>query len=246
MKHRKVFVLLLIILLGCVGTASASNSSDEQLAKQLQTYLESKNSPLAPHAKAIVYWGKFYGIDPRFVVAVSGGESAFGRKLCQRGGAFNAWGMGPCWDFKSWPHGIKSTSYNLGENYRNRKTIPNIREKWAPSGVANDPTNLNSHWVKNVSHYYRELGGDPNGNVFVIPKVKTAPKDEDEKYIDSLFLSHINSQAVRHEKAGSHDGVLVLFGCVILAITILFWPSGGNSRRRNNRRWASYSNQRRR
>ena len=44
-------------------------------------------------------------------------------------------------------------------------TIPEIQSRWAPLGVANDPLNLNSNWVANVSRYYADLGGNPNGAV---------------------------------------------------------------------------------
>ena len=32
-------------------------------------------------------------------------------------------------------------------------------------GAANDPTNLNSNWLRNTTALYAELGGDPNGSV---------------------------------------------------------------------------------
>lgn len=32
--------------------------------------------------------------------------------------------------------------------------------RWAPQGAANDPTNLNANWVRNVQAIYRELSND--------------------------------------------------------------------------------------
>ena len=32
-------------------------------------------------------------------------------------------------------------------------------------GAANDPTGLNSNWLRNTTAIHSELGGDPNGSV---------------------------------------------------------------------------------
>ncbi len=44
-------------------------------------------------------------------------------------------------------------------------TLPQIQQRYAPVGVSNDPTNLNSNWLRNTTLLYRELGGDPDGSV---------------------------------------------------------------------------------
>lgn len=128
------------------------------LANQIDSYLRDKGSPLAGLGKTFVSAGRRYGVDPRLLVAISGSESSFGK---HNYGSHNAWGWGPGIDFKSWGHAINSIAKGLRQNYLNegRKTIPKIGAKWAPIGASNDPTNLNSEWVRNTRTFYRELGG---------------------------------------------------------------------------------------
>jgi hypothetical protein len=48
-------------------------------------------------------------------------------------------------------------------------TLAQIQQKYCPIGVANDPTNLNSNWLKNVRIIYAEMGGNPDGSVALAP-----------------------------------------------------------------------------
>lgn len=127
-------------------------------AKQLDAYLKGKGSPLAGYGKTFVQVGRKYRIDPRLLVAIAGAESEFGK---HESGQANSWGWGPGIDFPSYEAAIETVAKGLRENYLNQglKTIPQIGSKYAPSGAANDPTNLNSHWSRNVSKFFRELGG---------------------------------------------------------------------------------------
>lgn len=156
------------------GTASPTvtgtvPSINPGLASQLDDYLRSKGSPLAGLGNAFVYYGGQSGVDPRFLVAISGAETSFGTYgPSQR--IHNPFGMGPGIVYASWEDAIAGAARNLGGSlYKGSDliTISQIQKRWAPNGAANDPTNLNSHWFKNVSMYYRELGGDPNGSVFI-------------------------------------------------------------------------------
>lgn len=103
--------------------------------QQVATFLESQNSPMAPHATDIVRAGSTYGVDPRLVVAIAGVESSFGRKC--RG--HNAWG----WNngrtrWSSWSESIDSYTKLFSENYPNWRNLrriapvynPNTPEKW--------------------------------------------------------------------------------------------------------------------
>ena len=141
---------------------------DANLSAQLDSYLAGKGSPLAGHGATFVYQSTAVGLDPRLLVAISGAETSFGTYgPSQR--IYNPFGMGPGIVYPSWDDGIAAAARNLGGRlYKGSDlfTIAQIQRRWAPNGAGNDPTNLNSHWVKNVSRYYVELGGDAAGTVF--------------------------------------------------------------------------------
>lgn len=141
---------------------------DANLSSRLDSYLAGKGSPLAGLGSVFVYQSTAVGLDPRLLVAISGAETSFGvYGPSQR--IHNPFGMGPGIVYPSWQDSIASAARNLGGRlYKGSGlvTIAQIQRRWAPLGAGNDPTNLNSHWYKNVSRYYAELGGDPNGTVF--------------------------------------------------------------------------------
>ncbi len=141
---------------------------DANLASQLDGYLASQGSPLAGLGSVFVYQSTAVGLDPRLLVAISGAETSFGTYGPSQT-IHNPFGMGPGIVYPTWADSIASAARNLGGSlYKGSGlvTIAQIQRRWAPNGAANDPTNLNSHWFKNVSKYYSALGGDPNGSVF--------------------------------------------------------------------------------
>ena len=145
--------------------ASATSGT---LPAALDGYLASKLSPLTGHGAVFVVQASAVGLDPRLLVAISGAETSFATYgPAQR--IHNPFGMGPHIVYGSYAESIAAAARNLGGHiYKGdgRVTIPSIQERWAPHGAGNDPTNLNSNWVQNVSRYYAELGGNPNGAVF--------------------------------------------------------------------------------
>ena len=44
-----------------------------------------------------------------------------------------------------------------GDGREPRDFIDFLGARWAPQGAANDPTNLNANWVRNVAAIYQEL-----------------------------------------------------------------------------------------
>lgn len=128
-------------------------------AKRIDAYLSSKGSPLAGYGAAFVRAGRKYGVDPMLLVAISGQETSFGKYGPSRK-IHNAWGWGPHIRFGSWEEGIDTVARGLSKGYikQGLRTIGQISTKWAPVGAANDPTNLNQHWVKGVERFYAELG----------------------------------------------------------------------------------------
>lgn len=130
------------------------------MSVDLGTYLKEKRSPLAEHVPTLMSAANKYRVDPRFIVAVAGAESSFGR--ISKG--HNAWGIGPHYRYGSWEEGINAAAKLLRTYYidEGRRSVQAIQQKWAPIAAANDPTNLNSNWVRNVKTIYSALGGDPN------------------------------------------------------------------------------------
>lgn len=137
-------------------------------ANAIDKYLLSKNSPLAGYGPKFMSAGIKYGVDPRLLIAIAGQESSFG--LTGNAVAIkNAWGIGPHKSYASWDAGIDAAFYNIAEGdyyfKEGRYTINEIQERWAPLGVANDPNDLNANWRPGVRLYYKQQGGDPDGDV---------------------------------------------------------------------------------
>ncbi|OMF98172.1 glucosaminidase domain-containing protein [Paenibacillus sp. FSL R7-0337] len=109
--------------------------------------------------------GAKYGIDPALLAAIAVHETGNGTSPASRnrnnvGGMMRRDGKG-LQSFDSIDAGIDAMASNLKRLYFDQglNTIEKIQKKYAPNGAANDPTNLNQHWVSGVSKYYRMFGG---------------------------------------------------------------------------------------
>lgn len=155
----------------------AVTGDDRTLAAQIDGYLASRASPLTGLGAVFVTESRAVGLDPRFLVAIAGAETSFGTYGPSQG-IHNPFGMGPGIVYPSWSDGIGAAARNLGGNLyagSGLTTIPAIQNRWAPSGADNDPTGLNNNWVRNVSTYYAELGGDPATAVFTAGAATAPP-----------------------------------------------------------------------
>ena len=89
----------------------------------LESYLEKYKSPLAPEAVNFVEAADKYNIDWKFVAAIAGNESTFG-KHTPGYQSYNAWGWGVYGTqaiyFKSWKDGIYTVSEGLRKHYYNK------------------------------------------------------------------------------------------------------------------------------
>lgn len=138
------------------------------LAAAIDGYLASKASPLTGLGAVFVTESRAQRLDPRFLVAIAGAETSFGTYGPSQA-IYNPFGMGPGIVYASWSDGVRAAARNLGGDLyagSGLLTIPAIQDRWAPHGAGNDPTGLNDNWVRNVSIYYAELGGDPATAVF--------------------------------------------------------------------------------
>ena len=132
----------------------------------IQSYLTKKGSPLSRYASDFVQVGNKYGIDPRFLVAISGIETSFGKA---GSGLSNPFGYRSAKKY-SGPREVlelmgRDLTRTSGGYYNGKNTIASIGATWAPPGASNDPNNTNGGWPSAVSQFYREMGGDPTANV---------------------------------------------------------------------------------
>ena len=132
-------------------------------APDITNYLRQKNSPLADYVPAIMRSANKYRIDPRLIVAISGGETSFATNG-NGPSAYNAWGIGPGRRYNSWQDGIDAAAKLLRQSYvgQGLHSIEAIQRKWAPVGAGNDPSNLNSNWIRTIGQFYTDLGGNVN------------------------------------------------------------------------------------
>jgi hypothetical protein len=125
---------------------------------------------LQPHAQAFIDAGKKYGVDPRFLAAISSQETGGGtsKAIKNKNNAMGIMKGKKLRSFNSVADSINSQARSLtreGGFYTGKDTIANIGGTYAPVGAANDPRGLNKHWIPNITKFYENLGGDPNGKV---------------------------------------------------------------------------------
>ena len=125
------------ILEQAVGTATTSSSSgsvearntslvaqsqqdDCTLAASIDSYLDSKGSPMVGQGQTLDTAGQRYDVDPRLLVSIAGAETSFGKNITA--GQYNVlnwlWNGGPLNSpFASWQTAITSVAKGLSRNY---------------------------------------------------------------------------------------------------------------------------------
>lgn len=106
-----------------------------------------------------------YGIDYKLAIAISRWETgnytsyAFTNRNNVGGLMFWNGTRSELQTFNSLDAGIEAFVTLLKYNYIDLglDTIEEIQKKYAPVGVANDPNNLNSNWVRGVTNLYNQL-----------------------------------------------------------------------------------------
>lgn len=139
---------------------------EQLLSQRIASYLQRKGSPLSQYANDFVQIGNKYGIDPRFLVAVSGIETNFGKT---GSGLANPFGYNSARRYSGPRQVLELMGRDLsrtgrGALYQGSDTIDRIGATWAQPGAANDRGG-NSGWPAAVRRFYQEQGGNPNAFV---------------------------------------------------------------------------------
>lgn len=144
--------------------APASAAAAGLGAAQIDAFLAAHDSPMTGAGATFVAEGRAHGVDPAFLVAITGAETSFGRFLYSQGGdqcTFNAfnWFYGPTWpqsDFSSFNEAIARVAEGLaGPMYYGSGlvSVEAIGPRYCPDGTA--------AWIANVTAFLTQLGGDP-------------------------------------------------------------------------------------
>lgn len=143
----------------------------------IRTYLQKKGSPLARYAGDFVRIGSKYGVDPRFLVAVSGIETSFGKAGA---GVRNPFGWNSARKYSGPTEVLELIGQGLakqGGYYTGKDTIDAIGATWAPPGAQNDAGG-NSGWPAAVRQFFKEMGGNPSAPVKGSRAARGVPTDD--------------------------------------------------------------------
>jgi hypothetical protein len=160
----RIFVLsVALAVIMCSAAPPAAHASVGP--RQIDAFLLAQGSPLAGEGRVFYDVGRQDGVDPAFLVAISGAESSFGQYLFSAGSqtaannAFN-WFYASTRagsSFVSWDQAIAAVAEGLrGPLYygAGRYAVGAIGPIYCPQGT--------QAWIDNVTTYMLELGGDPS------------------------------------------------------------------------------------
>jgi hypothetical protein len=121
-------------------------------AKILTDYLQSYNSPLAPHAATFVQQADKHDLDWKLVPAITGVESYYGQMIPPY--SYNGWGFGVYGNnvrrFASWDEGITVVTQALRTEYMDSRGAQNVYQ--IGSTYAADP-----NWANKVTHFINDI-----------------------------------------------------------------------------------------
>jgi hypothetical protein len=105
--------------------------------------------------------GQSYNIDPSLLAAIAQHETGNGksRAAIEKNNIAGMMGPSGLKSYQTVEESIMDMARNLSKNYvgKGLTSISSIGAKYAPIGVANDPTGLNNYWVSGVTKNFDRL-----------------------------------------------------------------------------------------
>ncbi len=139
------------------GSASVANTLTAEIkiekdnrVENLRAYLESKNSPLADFAETFVQVADEYELDYRFLPAIAGIESNFGRIQLENSYNPFGWGGGYIY-FESFDEAIRTVGFELYE-----RCVKVGADTPAEIGPSYCPPNY-ARWIVSVERFMSEI-----------------------------------------------------------------------------------------
>lgn len=163
-----IIVLMISSLIMVIGGASQesnssatydlcydSNFSDNIDAKKAVEIFDghAAGTKLAGKSKYIIESAEKHKISPSIFMAIIAMETGWGKSVDGHNNVAGMMGSGSLFYFDSVEEGIDAAAKNLYDLYfkLGLNTPEKIGPKYAPVGAANDPSNKNSNWIKNVT-----------------------------------------------------------------------------------------------
>ncbi|WP_235980556.1 CHAP domain-containing protein [Staphylococcus durrellii] len=123
-----------------------------------------KGGALEGKSEYMVKSAKKHKIDPKIFMAIVAHETGYGKSEAVKthNNVAGMMGSGELFKFDSIEDGIDAAAKNLYDLYFSKglTTVEKIQKKYAPIGVSNDPTNLNSNWTPTIKKIMNSLGED--------------------------------------------------------------------------------------
>lgn len=141
------------VVSGSAELKSVSQNSFDFRVFELESYLSLWNSPLESYARTFVGKADNYSLDWRLVPAITGVESAFGKRIPLD--SFNAYGWANgAYSFESWDESIEVVAKTLREKYYDRgaEDINQIARRYAPPSTT---------WAGNVKIFMTKISRFP-------------------------------------------------------------------------------------
>lgn len=143
------------------GTASVKASSPNSTDIAATELNDQLKGALQNAGDSFVEAGKKYQISPALLAAISMHETGNGTSNAAKY-KYNVAGMMGKSGLKTYSS-IEESIFDMARNLRNnyldkgKTTIAQIGAKYAPIGAANDPTQLNNHWINGVQQYFDNM-----------------------------------------------------------------------------------------
>jgi hypothetical protein len=140
------------------GDSDTAPNCDELLEIEITSYLAARHSPLTGTTSALVRAGEEFNVDPRFIAALAGAETSFGKNITW--GPFNAWNNSghrpPKPAYSSWADAGRDATRLIRSGYLDNgyTDTESIYKRY--EGTTNYAIGLN-----NLNRHLRKMGGNP-------------------------------------------------------------------------------------